>query len=409
MHPGKLLAAVAYMTDMTVDGCFYHSWRVALISQQIAAQLAPPIQRDVFYAGLLQDVGAVGAMNHITHYSTLRRMVDDPHIKNHPQRSSALTDWLPGMALAADFVKWHHEWWNGQGFPDSLRGDRIPLGSQILRIADAVDIAGSFNPGANIMQCLQSLAPLTGQQWSKDIWAALISSTKDTALYRALMDHYAIPDLLLSKIEEIGVPAELDNEEGIERIFHVFAAAVDLKDPSTAGHSLRVARYAQSLAKHMRLSDEDAHMAYRAGLVHDCGRLGLPTHVINNSGRLSDKQLDLVRKHASMTIRVMNCMRNCPEMSALGEIAGHDHERHDGNGYPDGWAGERIPMVSRILSAVDAFDAMISPRSYRLLSPKAAVIRIQQGAGTQFDPVVAGAMISAVDSGALVSEAKSAA
>ncbi|MCE5314209.1 MAG: HD domain-containing phosphohydrolase [Armatimonadota bacterium] len=404
MHPSQLLAAVSYMTDLNPEGSCHHSWRVALLGQYLASIIAPDIRNDVFYAGLLQDIGAVGAIKHITAYDTLNLQTIDHHICAHPQRGSAILQWLPGMSEAAGIVRSHHEWWDGRGFPDKLMQDEIPLGSQILHIADAADTAGCFSNRASFAKGLHSLAGLTGCAWSNDLWAAFVGSTKDTAFYSQLLDQKSLSKLIAQTCAELKIPGELDNDEGIERILHLVAALVDLKDPATKGHSIRTARYAQALAKHMNMLAEDVHMAYRAGLVHDCGRLGLPADLVNRTGRISDKELALVRAHAAMTIKTFKCVPDCPEMEALGEIAGHDHERYDGKGYPDGLTGERIPLVSRILSAVDAFDAMISARSDRMLSPKAAVIRLQQNAGTQFDSDVVDAMVDLAGDGGLCQE-----
>ncbi|MCL5104302.1 MAG: HD domain-containing protein [Armatimonadetes bacterium] len=409
MGPGQLLASISYMTDIIPEGCHYHSWRVALLADEIASVVSPDIRRDVFYAGLLQDTGAVGAAFHITHYDTLRKQLDDPEIVGHPQRGEGVLHWLPGMNAAARYVRSHHEWWDGNGYPDGLAGDDIPLGSRILRIADSVSAGGCFLQGANLSACLQSLARLTGYAWSKDLWASFLKTTVNAGLYHSLRDRFALSKLISSKIEELGVPAELEGEEGVERVLHVFAALVDLKDPSTAGHSFRTARYAKQLAGFMGLPDREAHCAYRAGLVHDCGRLGIPTYIICQTGRLSDKQLNIVRKHAAMTIRILGCLPDCPEMVELGNMAGHDHERYDGRGYPDKLSGDSIPLISRILSAVDAFDAMVKSKDYRLLSPKAAVLRVGQGAGTQFDPAIAEAMVMAFENGELTVDMKAAA
>jgi HD-GYP domain-containing protein (c-di-GMP phosphodiesterase class II) len=409
MGPAQLLAAVSYMTDMTPEGCYYHSWRVALLGQYLASIIAPEIRRDVFYAGLLQDIGAVGARQHITVYNTQQLQLNDHHIKAHPQRGAAILDWLPGMTEAASFVKSHHEWWDGSGFPDNLMDDEIPLGSRILRIADSADMAGCFHNRSSLSRGLHSLAGLTGYAWSNNLWAAFVGSTKDSAFYKPFLDTRQLPKLIAQMCAEIGVPEDLDNDEGIERVLHVVAAMVDLKDPATKGHSMRTARYAKSLARHMCMSMEDAHTAYRAGLVHDCGRLGLPAELVNRTGRISDKELALVRAHAGMTVRALKCIPNCPDMEALGEIAGHDHERYDGNGYPDGLVGDRIPLISRILSAVDAFDAMSSSRTDRMLSSKAAVVRLQQNSGSQFDPDVVEAMVDLASLGGFGEELAAAA
>jgi len=308
------------------------------------------------------------------------------------------------MSDTAELIRRHHEWWDGSGYPGSLRGDDIPVGSQILCLADAADTNGCFNDPLRFGDKLRSLASLTGYAWSKGMWTAFIGSTKDSKFYRSLMTTSSLSKMISKLCSELGVPKAIDNDEGIERVLHVVAAIVDLKDAVTSGHSLRTARYAKVLAQHMRLSSEDAHLAYRAGLVHDCGRLGLPSSLVNRVGRLTEKELKLVRAHAGMTMRSLSCLPECQDMVELGQIAGHDHERYDGKGYPDGLSGDDIPPISRLLSAVDAFDAMSSSRSDRLLSPKAAVIRLQQNAGSQFDPDVVEAMVELAGQGGLGEE-----
>ncbi len=395
----ELFAAVSYMTDVFPAGCHFHSWRVALVAERIASLVAPEQRREVFFAGLLQDIGAVGAHKHITKYNAIEEQVRDAHIATHSERAAALLGWLPGMAGAAELVQYHHEHWDGTGYPHARSGDGIPVGSQILRIADALDCSGAFAYDATFTEVLKNLAVHTGRVWSKDMWAALIKSLEDGPFYRSIMNSTGLHALMTSKLRELGVPSDLNDEAGVERVLHLFAALVDIKDPSTSGHSRKTAGYAAALAEHMGLSEEDVHTAYHAGLVHDCGRLGLPSEVISRSGRLNDRELSLVRQHAKMTIRTLSCLPEYPDMARLGEIAGHDHERYDGNGYPDRLAADQIHLISRILCAVDAFDAMTSASNYRLLSPRCAVIRLQQGAGAQFDPEVVKAIVSAVSSG----------
>ena len=410
IHSAELLAAASYMTDIIPNGCLYHSWRVGLVSAKIASSLAPGEERDIFLAVLLADVGTVGAIKHITQYPSLKKQIEDSHISTHPRRSAALMDWLPGMGEAAKIVRSHHEWWDGRGYADGKIGNEIPLGSQILRVVVTAVTAGCFSSGANMIEGIRRLAIFTGHTWSKDIWAAFVRSIEDADFYKLLMDPAELSGLIYERLTTLGLPKGLDSEDGIERIFHVFAASVDAKDPSTAGHSLRVARSSKALAQHMNLSDAEVRIAYHAGLAHDCGRLGIPSSILKRSGRLNEEEMNLVRKHAQMTIRILSCIPKCPDMAVLGEIAGHDHERYDGTGYPDRLSGGSIHIISRLLSVCDAFDAMTSSKSYKhVLSPRFAVIRLQQAAGTQFDPAIVEAMTSAVEAGIFEEEHSAAA
>jgi len=397
----ELLAALGYLTDVTPGGCHCSSWRVALVSARIASEFSPETERDVFHAALLHDIGAVGASRHISAYTTMREQVEDDYIRSHSQRGAALVNWLPGMAAVAQYVTSHHEWWDGRGYPDGKTASCIPSGAMIVGMATTANMLGCFRSASNLNSCLASLSGLSGAAWSEDLWSAFLKSTEDGEFYKRLADNTALRESISAKVRELGVPAELDGPGGAERLLHLFAALVDLKDPSTAGHSLRTAQRAKTLAQFMGLPDQEAHLAYRAGLVHDCGRLGISTPLLNKRGRLSETEMENVRAHARMTIDVLSCLSDCPGMAKLGQLAGHDHERFDGSGYPDQLAGADIPLVSRILSVVDAFDSMVSSADYRLLTPKGAIVRIQQGAGTQFDPEVAAQAVKAFDKGVL--------
>ncbi len=402
LNPAELLAAAAYMTDIVPNGCLYHAWRVGLVGEHIASALVPDEAGAAFFAGLIQDVGTVGAYKHITQYTSLQKQMDDPLIRSHPRRGAALLEWLPGMGDAAKLVRAHHEWWDGRGYPDGKVAREIPAASQILLAVETMDAAGCFQSSTSLVEGLRRLAIFTGHAWSKEVWAGVVHSVEDSAFYESVMDPTGIQPLISDMLAKRPLPSELGCMEGLERVFHVFAALVDAKDPATSGHSIRAAKLAKGLAKHMGLDDEEVRMAYRAGLVHDCGRLGVPTPILRRSGRLNDEEMALVRKHAQMTTRVMSCIPHNPQMALIGEIAGHDHERYDGTGYPDRLTGENIPILSRILTVADAFDAMTSATSYKhLLSPRFAVIRLKQAAGAQFDPKVVDAMTEAVEGRAL--------
>jgi HD-GYP domain-containing protein (c-di-GMP phosphodiesterase class II) len=410
VRPAELLAAASYLIDIIPSGCLHHCWRIALVAEHVAAAAYPDQATDIFYAGLLQEVGTVGAHKHATQYASLQEQIDDPLIKTHPRRGAALLDWLPGMGGPAKLVRYHHEWWDGRGYQDGRVGNEVPEASQVLLLVETMDAAGCFASWPALSKGLRQLAKFTNHAWNAEVWASVVHSLEDSEFYTSVINSVSLQGLMSERLARHPLPPEMDSEEGVERIFHIFAALVDAKDPSTSGHSHRTAKLAKGLGEHMGLSPQDVRIAYRAGLVHDCGRLGVPTPLLKRSGRLNAEEMELVRKHAQMTTRVMSCMPACPNMEAIGEIAGHDHERYDGTGYPDRLVGENIPLISRILCVVDAFDAMTSTTSYKnLLSPRFAVIRLQQAAGTQFDPNIVDAMTTAVEGRVLELELPSAA
>lgn len=400
----ELLAALSYMTDVVPDGCNYHSWHVALVGRHLASIIAPHIERDVFYAGLLHDLGAVGAYKHITEYTSAEEQTRDIRIKSHPQRSALLVESLPGTESIVEIIKYHHECWNGGGYPFGKFGPAIPLGSQILRIADSLSTAGCFSRHVHLAHGLHELASSTSYVWSKSLWESVVRSTEDSAFYNALLDLARLPVMISEAINSLGVPDDLQSDGCIDLIIEIFATQVDAKDPLKTGHSFRVAQYAKALAKQMEMSSEDIRLAFIAGMVHDCGRMAVPSDVLSHQGKFSKREMDVVRRHAWSTVKILSCLPDKPSMVALAKIAGHHHERCDGMGYPSRLPGDSMHPITKILAVVDAFDAMVSVVAYRALSPKYALMKIKQATGTQFDPAAADALAKMIEETGLMEE-----
>ena len=173
------------------------------------------------------------------------------------------------------------------------------------------------------------------------------------------------------------------------------AKAVDAKDTYTSGHSERVAKYARMIAERSGATKEEQEEIYTIALLHDIGKIGVPNEIINKPARLTDREYEIMKTH---TTKGYNILRIIEEMPKLATGARSHHERYDGHGYPDHVAGTDIPKYARIISVADAYDAMTSRRSYRAAMPKEKVrSEIEQGIGTQFDPVYAKIMLQLID------------
>jgi hypothetical protein len=169
------------------------------------------------------------------------------------------------------------------------------------------------------------------------------------------------------------------------------AAALEAADPYTHGHSRRVARISCMIAREMGLPKRRIQLLRVAAAVHDVGKLYVPSHIINKVGKPTQTEFELVKKHSSKGSEMVARSGN----GELTSIVRHHHERVDGKGYPDGLAGQRIPLCARIIAVADAFDAMTSNRSYRsAVNHKTALERLRQAAGTQLDPQVVQAFLS---------------
>ncbi|MDD3992090.1 MAG: HD domain-containing protein [Desulfobacterales bacterium] len=170
----------------------------------------------------------------------------------------------------------------------------------------------------------------------------------------------------------------------------VLVMALEAKDPFTHGHSLKVAQYARRTALALGLSDLEAETVYQAGLLHDIGKIGMQDRILSRLGRLSSREMDIIRLHPEVGASILAPLTS---LKALVPLVRHHHERYDGKGYPDGLTGEAIPLGARILAACDAFDCMLSGRPHIAAVPLArALVQLEAGAGVQFDPRVAAAL-----------------
>jgi len=169
---------------------------------------------------------------------------------------------------------------------------------------------------------------------------------------------------------------------------------VELRDPYTRGHSERVAELASALAERLDLDKERVRRIYWAGLVHDVGKVLVDYSILNKPGKLTREERTQVEKHPVYGARVLEMVEG---MEEIAKIVLHHHEKWDGSGYPDELRAEEIPLESRILAVVDAFDAMTSNRPYRkALSMEMAIEELRRYKGSQFDPVIVDAFIEMI-------------
>jgi HD-GYP domain-containing protein (c-di-GMP phosphodiesterase class II) len=175
-------------------------------------------------------------------------------------------------------------------------------------------------------------------------------------------------------------------KESLVGLIQCLTVAIDAKDACTAGHSERVARIAKILGKHMELPAAMINDIFLAGLLHDVGKIGVLDAVLHNPGRLTRREFMQVQEH---TVIGDSIVSKVPQLDHLRPgIRGH-HERYDGKGYPDGLAGEDIPLMARVLAVADSCDAMMSSRRYRAAIPPPQIDAIfEEGSGKQWDPKV---------------------
>jgi HD-GYP domain-containing protein (c-di-GMP phosphodiesterase class II) len=189
-------------------------------------------------------------------------------------------------------------------------------------------------------------------------------------------------DDIQKAIEEIR-QAAATNKELFMGSIRMLANAIDEKDPYTRGHSERVAYYSMVIAKHLGMSAEDVERVHLSGIIHDVGKIGIEDKILRKAAALTEEEYEIMKQHPTKGAHILEGVPLLKEMAGAGLM---HHENVDGSGYPDGLKGDDIPLLGRIVSVADAFDAMTTDRPYsKAMTLEAALARLRFLAGKKFD------------------------
>lgn len=214
------------------------------------------------------------------------------------------------------------------------------------------------------------------------------------ALWRVVGPFSAVLVLLPLLVARWAVAQYVDQRRAYEATMAALCQAVETKDLYTRGHSERVSRASAMIAQEIGMRAERIEAIRYAGMLHDIGKLGVPTKVLQKEGGLTEEEYAAIQLHPMRGLEIVR------EIGFLDEaLAGimHHHERIDGRGYPLGLAGDEIPEFARVIGVADAFDSMTSTRSYRRArSVEEAVQELRKCSGAQFDPAIVEAFLAAL-------------
>lgn len=178
-------------------------------------------------------------------------------------------------------------------------------------------------------------------------------------------------------------------------VIRPLVAAINHRVPGSESHSEKVAGYAVQIGRELGWSTQDLSVACRAAVLMDVGKIGVPDEILTKDHGLSQTEMELVRRHANIGAEIIS---RSPQLAQVSEFVLHHHERFDGQGYPDGLAGEDIPLISRVLSVADAVVAMTSDRAYRKArSSEEAIAELRSQSGKQFDPQIIDAAVRVIE------------
>jgi putative nucleotidyltransferase with HDIG domain len=188
--------------------------------------------------------------------------------------------------------------------------------------------------------------------------------------------------------------AEAQTQSAYTGAIRALAAALDARDPYTAGHSDRVSVLSVAISRQLKLPPADVEVIRLGALLHDIGKIGIPDQVLTKPGVLTEAEFDIIKQHPVIGARML---RSVTFLAPHIPIVERHHERPDGQGYPGGMRGDDIPLGARIVHVADAYDAITSARAYRRARPSADALReLWRCAGTEYHAEIVAALANAL-------------
>ncbi len=422
----ELMSAFSYALDLTEGQPQGHSVRSCWIASRLAVAigLSPAEQRIVYYATMLKDLGCSSNSARIAevYLTDDRRFKHDfklvpqglaPVLKfvfaktgagrplgtrakavanilrNGPEIARSLIEtrctqgadiarmlrFPEDVALAIAALDEH---WDGGGKPFGLAGTAIPLAARIALLAQIVDV---FFKNDGPTAAIDEVTRHRGTWFEPELCDALLVLMADATFWAELASD-DIDERVLGEEPAAGQVAV--DEDYLDDIALAFGRVIDAKSPYTAGHSERVGIYCDALAGHIGIDPAERRSLRRAAMLHDVGKLGVSSAVLEKPGKLDAAEWHEMRGHAAHTTEILARIGPFRELAM---VAGSHHERLDGKGYPLGLDAKTIATEARIITVCDFFDALTADRPYRsAMSTDKALEIMGSEVGNAIDP-----------------------
>ncbi len=275
-------------------------------------------------------------------------------------------------------VRAHESNWQGGGQPTfSVGVSSCPINGltedELLLSAEQAMTISRYQGG--------NIASIMGSQIIKKLAVSIFSG------FLGRTDFETGPELVDGVLQRITDGPKREGRLTTLEMINSLAEAIDAKDPYTRDHTLETSVLAVQLGRRLGLGEQPLERLRTAARLHDIGKIGIPERILRKKGKLTAKEMAIIRKHPEIGAKILHPIQ---ALRDIAQIVENHHERWDGTGYPHGLAGEAIPVESRILAVIDSFHAMTSHRVYQdNKTPASAIEEIERCAGTQFDPQIA--------------------
>ncbi len=300
------------------------------------------------------------------------------------ERGAAIVTDLGFSAATAAAIRHLDEHWNGGGHPDGIAEDAIPLLARICCLAQTTEV---FLHAQGLDRTLSMLLARRGEWFDPVLADVLLDEASNLGFWRKVTVARG-PAALAG--QEPGEGVRWIESNDLDRVAEAFADIIDAKTPCTWLHSRGVAHIGQSVARRLGCSPPDVRTIYRAGLLHDIGKLGISNRILDKPGPLTEVEFAEIKRHPRYSIDILS---HVAAFSDIARPAAHHHERLDGSGYPWGLAGDQLDLPSRIVAVADVYEALTADRPYRAgHPPRKALEVIASDAGTAFDTDVVSAL-----------------
>ncbi|HOP63073.1 MAG TPA: HD domain-containing protein [Spirochaetota bacterium] len=378
--------------DLNDHPTHQHAMRVGECCVIIGDKLGLPPKniQQLYFAGLIHDIGKIGIDINILRKKGSLTAEEYQIVKQHSITGARIAAAIPELSDLSFWIRWHHEKWDGTGYPDKLSGDEIPVEVQILSAVDCFDSLQTprlDRDKYSLDEAVKIISDQSGEAFNPEIVNLLCEMIKNDEFEPDKTSDRFLQ--LEQKYLKIDFHSGSDNYwegfgmAGLYPILRLFARVIDAKHGYTHGHSTRVSILSKFIAEKAGFSTSDIIKAEVAGLLHDAGKISIPHEILDKKHDPDSREWELIRNHPIHSYHILN------KISSMGEIATitrQHHERLDGSGYPAGISGDEIDILAQIIAISDTFDAITSERSYRKqASFDNAYREIKNGLGTLYN------------------------